>query len=182
MCGRRRRAALCVQFHGCRLRSATGRRCRRRHAQRPHQPLWHLEADERVDVARSLRRHAATPRRAAVLQRGRFRPGLPHWPKHTEGDPAHEGGGGACGGQAPARGRLRHRLPHARRYRRARLHSRRRLSRSPPEGTGVPAQGRRLPHPELRLWQGLQRARTAGCRRPCVGAATGDPPRTASRR
>ncbi len=81
----------------------------------------------------------AAPRRAALLQRRRRRPGRPHRPVHARGHAPDQGRLRARRRQARPRLDLRHRLRHPGRHRRARLHPRRGPGRRAPEGAGLPA-------------------------------------------
>ncbi len=63
------REALHLLLHRRRLRHPGRRRGRRRHADRAHQSLWLLQADERVDAARRRRGEPCQLRRPALLQR-----------------------------------------------------------------------------------------------------------------
>ncbi len=130
-----------------------GRRLRgRARPDRADQPVRHLEADVRMDAAGSVRGLQAALCRLTVLQRRRLGLGRPHRAIHPGGHPAGESGLPGCGGQAPAGLGIRKRLPHAGWHRGAGLHPRGRPGHRAPECARLPACGRCVRHPELRIW------------------------------
>ena len=129
-------------------------------ADRADQSLRHLQAHVRVDAARPVRGHADASRRAALLQRGRLRPAGTHRPVDARRHAAGQGGLRGRGRQAPVPVGVRHRLPDARRHRRARLHPCRRPRHRASECARLPARRRQIAGRQLRLWPRLQRARS----------------------
>ena len=102
------------------------RRHRRRgYAARADQSVRQLQADVRVDPARSGGGERLSLCEPALFQRRRLRPAGPHRPGDPAGDAADQGGLRGRGRQTRPRLDLRHRLRHPRRHRRARLHPRR---------------------------------------------------------
>ena len=112
----------------------------RRLADRADQSLRHLEADVRVDAARPRRGLAAALRRPCATSTSPAR-----IPRAASASPPAEAtllvkvACEAAVGKRPQRLDLRHRLPHAGRHRRARLHPRRGPGLGPPECARLPA-------------------------------------------
>ena len=157
-CGREARG-LFVDRGG--LRHSGGRARARGVADDPDQPVRALEADERVDAARSRGRLAAALRGPALFQRRGQRPGRAHR-AHGAGRHAARESGVPAGGRRPAAGvGVRHGLPDAGRHRGARLHPRRGSRCGAPARGRLPGGGRRVRDAQLRVWPRLQRPGSA---------------------
>jgi UDP-glucose 4-epimerase len=134
----------------------------RRHTDRTHQPLWHVQADVRMDAARPVVRDPAAAtsccaistspgrtRRVASASRPATRPCSSRWPprRRSASAPACR-----CSGRT---------IPRRTAPVSARLHPRHRPRDGPPRCPALPARRGRFHDPELRLWPRLQRPRGA---------------------
>ena len=146
------------------------------------QSLRALQDDGRMDARGRRRRASAALRRAALFQCRRRRSGGTARPVLAGGDASHQGRGAS--GARPARRprRFRNRLSDAGRILHPRLHPGDRSRRRASSGAAPSARRRRKPHPELRLWPRLFRARSRRCGEASLGGRFRGAPQGSARR